>query len=209
MELRPPGNAGVDFEGPEKRNRGSHFAVQQGVALQLPDALGPLLQPRRPGGRFLPPRTGVSQPRLAGLPRAPVGQRRPERAEAGRPPRSGLEPAAPAPGAARAGLVLLQDPCDVRGRLNNAEGCFSFPKHTVKKKQTQRCLCCRCETERSRHGLLSMPGLQGKERAGAPYNSRGSSLLSHHLRSSTEAMGSGRPKVEADMLLTSCVTIGM
>ncbi|XP_059859111.1 uncharacterized protein [Delphinus delphis] len=50
-------------------------------------------------------------------------------------------------------------------QILNPEGCFSFPKHTVKKKQTQRGLCCSCQRERSRPGLLSMPGLQGKERA--------------------------------------------
>ena len=85
------------------------------LSFPLPGFLnsGPL-----PPRSFPKPPPHSSQPRLAGLPRAPVGQRRPERAEAGRPPRSGLEPAAPAPGAARAGLVLLQDPCDVRGRLN-------------------------------------------------------------------------------------------
>ncbi|XP_066886734.1 uncharacterized protein [Kogia breviceps] len=158
----PPPTPAARWALPAARNRRVGPAPEgpRILSLLLPGFLnsGPL-----PPRSFPEPPSHSCQPRLAGLPRGPVRQRRPERAGAGRPPRSGFELAAPAPGAARAGLVLLQDPCDVRGRLNNPEGCFSFPKHTVKKKP--RSLCCRRETERSRHGLLSVLGLQGKERA--------------------------------------------
>ncbi|XP_028351567.1 uncharacterized protein [Physeter macrocephalus] len=50
MELRSPGNADVDFEGPEKRNRGSHFAVQQGWLSSFRARWGPSSNPGGPVG---------------------------------------------------------------------------------------------------------------------------------------------------------------